>query len=115
MKTVRPQNLDESSDDAINQVLAAEQEAREALTRAHEAAAAQLADARLRARRIEQRTDERITRLRAACQRWVSTRSAELNRQAETLRNAAAEDAERRERLAAAVARLAVELTGGAP
>jgi hypothetical protein len=113
MKPVRPQNLDESSDDAINQVLAAEQRARESVARARAAAEAQLAQTRLRARAIEQRADARVTKLRAACQRWAAARSAELNQQAAALRNAPAEDAERRERLAEAVARLAAELSGG--
>lgn len=113
MTPVRPQNLDESSDDAINQVLAAEQQARAALAAAREAASASVAEARLRARRIEQRADARITRLRSACQRWVAGRSAELNQQAEALRTAPTEDAARRARLAEAAARLAAELTGG--
>jgi vacuolar-type H+-ATPase subunit H len=113
MKPVRPQNLDDSSDDAINQVLAAEQQAREALVRARETANARLADARVRSLRIEQRADERAGRLRAACQHWVARRSAELNREAQALRDAPAQDTARQARLAEAVTRLAAELGGG--
>ena len=115
MKKVRPQDLDESSDDAINQVLAAEQRAREAQARAREAASSRVSEARLTARRIEQRADERVSKLRAACQRWAAQRSSELNQQAQSLRNSPAQDAGREERLADAVARLAAELTGEAP
>jgi len=113
MKPVRPQNLDESSDDAINQVLAAEQQAREAIARARESANARLADARIRSLRIEQRADERASKIRAACQHWVAQRSAELNKEAQALRDAPAQDTARHERLADAVARLAAELSGG--
>jgi len=113
MKPVRPQNLDESSDDAINQVLAAEQKAREAVAQARRSASARLADARIRSLRIEQRADERASRIRAACQHWVAQRSDELNKQAQALRDAPAHDSARHERLADAVARLAAELSGG--
>ncbi len=113
MKPVRPPGLDESSDDAINQVLAAEQQAREAQARAHEVATARVSAARLAARRIEQRADERISKLRAACQRWAAERSEELNQQAQALRSAPAKDEARHTRLPQAVARLVEELAGG--
>jgi vacuolar-type H+-ATPase subunit H len=103
------------TDDAINQVLVAEHKAREAVARAEAAAAEQVAKARMRARRIEERADARASRLRAGCREWATSEVAKRRAEAERVLACAVEDDERRNKLRAAITRLAAELTGGAP
>ena len=101
------------ADSAINRVLEAEQKAREAIARSRAEAARCVTDARLRARRIDERADQRISKLRAACQRWAGAQAAKLLAEAEQLRSCPAVDEVRRARLDDAIRRLAAELTGG--
>jgi vacuolar-type H+-ATPase subunit H len=101
------------ADSAINQVLKAEQKAREVIAQRRSEAAQRVTDARLRARRIEERADARVSKLRAACQQWTGGQSAKLLAEAEELRSCPAVDEVRRARLDDAIRRLAAELTGG--
>ena len=105
----------ESDDAAINQVLEAERAAREAIARARTQAAELVAAAREKARRINERADARVGLLRAACQRRIAERAAELQRAAEALHCTTVEQDQRYRRLADAVARLAAALGGGSP
>jgi vacuolar-type H+-ATPase subunit H len=105
-------NPDGVADSAINRVLEAEQQAREAIARCRSAAAQHTTEARLRARRIEERADARASKVRAACQQWSAQRVAQLRAQVEELRTCAPVDEARRARLEAAIERLAAELTG---
>jgi vacuolar-type H+-ATPase subunit H len=102
-----------AADAPINRVLEAEQRAREAIARCREEATQRVTDARLRARRIEERADRRVSRLRAACQEWTAAQAAKLRGEAEELRSCPAIDEVRRARLEDAIRRLAAELTGG--
>lgn len=101
------------ADTAINAVLEAEQKAREAIARSRSEASRLVTEARLRARRIEERADRRVSRLRAACQQWSGAQAAKLLAEAEELRSCPAVDEVRRARLDDAIRRLAAELTGG--
>jgi vacuolar-type H+-ATPase subunit H len=101
------------ADTAINRVLEAEQKAREAIAHTRSEAARHVTDARLRARRIDERADARVSKLRAACQQWTGGQSAKLLAEAEELRSCPAVDEVRRARLDDAIRRLAAELTGG--
>jgi vacuolar-type H+-ATPase subunit H len=105
-------NADVAAEAAINRVLEAEQQARAAVARAHRDAAERVTQARLRARRIEERADARASKVRAACQQWSAQRVAQLQAQVEELRTCAPVDEARRARLEAAIERLAAELTG---
>lgn len=109
----RPPTPDETADESINRVLEAEQTARAAVERARADAATLLEQARLRARRINDRTDTRVSKLRAACQRWSAAKTAELQQAADEVRSRPVQQDERRQRLHDAVTRLAAVLTGG--
>lgn len=104
---------DGAADTAINRVLEAEQKARDAIARCRGEATQHVTDARLRARRIEERADRRVSKLRAACQQWTGAQAAKLLAEAEELRSCPAVDEVRRARLDDAIRRLAAELTGG--
>ncbi len=104
-----------AADAAINRVLEAEQRAREAIARCREEAAQRVTEARLRARRIEERADRRVSKLRAACQQWTAAQAAKLLAEAEELRSCPAIDEVRRARLDEVIRRLAAKLTGGGP
>lgn len=104
---------EERAENAINRVLEAEQKAREAIARCRSDAARHVTDARLRARRIEERADRRVSKLRAACQQWTGAQAARLLAEAEELRSCPAVDEVRRARLDDVIRRLAAELTGG--
>jgi vacuolar-type H+-ATPase subunit H len=105
-----PEEADEA---AIHQVLEAERAARERIEGARQEAVGLIADARREARRIQERTDARVIRLRAACQRRVAQRAAELERAAQDMQSIPVQQDERYARLDEAVARLAAALTGG--
>jgi vacuolar-type H+-ATPase subunit H len=101
------------ADTAINQVLEAEQKAREVIARSRSEAVQRVTDARLRARRIDERADRRVSKLRAACQQWTGAQANRLLAEAEELRSCPAVDEVRRARLDDAIRRLAADLTGG--
>ena len=109
----RTQLSQESDDSAINQVLEAERATRESIARAQAQAAEFIVAAREKARRINERTDARVSNLRAACQRRILQRTTELQCATEALQCTPFEQDERYQRLADAVARLAAALTGG--
>ena len=104
---------DAGTDDAINQVLVAEHNAHEAVAYAEAAAAEQVVQARLCARRIEQRADARASRMRAGYLEWAASEVAKRRAEAERVLACPVEDDERRNKLRAAVVCLAAEFTGG--
>lgn len=103
------------AEEAINRVLEAERRAGERVAGCEAQAAAELGAARERARRIAERTDTRITRLRTRCEQIVAVRVAQLKASAEAVRCQPLTEDERAAQLAAAVARLATRLSGGEP
>ncbi|MBF0370140.1 MAG: hypothetical protein HQL52_11855 [Magnetococcales bacterium] len=103
----------QSVEAAINQVLAAEESARESVARCGEESARLLLIAREEARRIEERLDKRISRLRKRRNKKINNRIDHMlldNQRAmgHKVRPSAADQP-----LAEAVAILADQLTGG--
>ena len=104
---------EEQTDDAINRVLAREQEACEAVERCREKARAVLNAARGKARRIVERADERIAHIRARTDLSVERFLAPLRAEAQAYDGAppvSEADTARLDRLAH---RVAEQLTGG--
>lgn len=100
---------------AIARVLGAEQDAREAIDRARDEAAAIEEAARDAARRLEQRTDRRILRVRAAFERSLASALGDFDREAQQAQAPQALGDSERAAVEAAVARLAEALTVDAP
>lgn len=103
----------ERAAEAINEVLEAERRAREAVGRCEADAASLVVAARERARRIQERTDGRISRMRTRCEREVAARVARLHGDAEAVRATPPGEDARAGGLSRALARLAARLTGG--
>jgi vacuolar-type H+-ATPase subunit H len=108
-ESTRPSKADAAA--AIDQVLAAETAAREAMEACRKEAEAILEAARDDARAIGRRANERISRLHARCDELVRSRVAELRAQASPEAVRTRLDAADRELLAQAVERLAARLT----
>lgn len=100
---------------AIAQVLLAEREARESIDAAREQAARIAEASRAELRAAAERTQSRIARLRAACERRTDAEVAALRAQADRLAQPLQPHADDAARVEAAVTRLAARLTGGAP
>lgn len=101
-------------DAAIAQVLQAERDAREAVRQCARDADAQLERAQARARAVARRAAERTARVQGWAERELARRLAALEAQHAGLPTSLA-GADTAQRLQDAVARLAAELTGGAP
>jgi hypothetical protein len=97
------------------QVLAAEAAARESVALAHAEAGHTGERSRAAVRALAERTELRVRRLRAAFERAADAEVAALQSQAETLSRPTEPDSGDVFRIAQAVARLAAQLTGGAP
>jgi vacuolar-type H+-ATPase subunit H len=102
---------DEAVEEAINRVLKAERDARQAVALCREQAAGLINEARARGRRVSERADARIDAMRAACRCKVSAKLAGLEAQAEALSNQRA-SAELVAALEGAVQVLVKRLTG---
>ncbi len=100
---------------AMAQVLAAEAAARESVALAHAEAGHTGERSRAAVRALAERTELRVRRLRAAFERAADAEVAALQSQAETLSRPTEPDSGDVFRIAQAVARLAAQLTGGAP
>ena len=100
---------------AIARVLAAEREAREAITACEQEAEALRAAARDRAKRIAERAATRLAAIRTGMADKLARRLAAIDAEAVAPDPDAARDAAARARLDAAVERLADELTGAHP
>jgi hypothetical protein len=111
--TGRRQAQELEVDEAVNRVLAVEQEALAVIRDAEAAAAKRVARARARARRVVERAGERISRLETVCQDAVTRRVAGLRQEEESLRDYPAHEDPRRDRTDAAIERLADALVGG--
>jgi len=101
------------ADAAINQVLAAEQGAQAAIARAEVEASELIAQARLHARRVEERADARASRLRAACREWAGKEVRARRTEAEQVLACPVETDDRYQKLRGAIERLVADLTGG--
>ncbi|MDH3309654.1 MAG: hypothetical protein OEM48_00985 [Gammaproteobacteria bacterium] len=109
----RQEHREDSADEAINRVLAAEQEALKGVAHAEQQAVELIAKARLHARHIEERADARSSKLRVRCRTWVAREVAARRSKAEQVLACPVEADDRQQKLRVAIARLAVELTGG--
>lgn len=105
-------NRDEDTEQDISRVLEAEQRARQAIARCEQQAAALIATARDRARRIQARTDARTSALRTRMERRCAEHAANWREQARVLHARENDPDPRADGLAAAIARLAAALTG---
>lgn len=100
------------SADAIREVLGAEADIRRKVAACREDIAAALAAEQERARAIEQRTRERLSRLHAHCERQIEARTSSLRARAGSEAPPAQLDEDDRDRLRAAAERLSARLTG---
>jgi vacuolar-type H+-ATPase subunit H len=100
-------------EDAIGRVLLAEAEARAAVARCESEAAQIVVDARARARRVAERTEARIQRLRSAYAAAAQTRLDGIRAAEAALGSDASDRAALAARLDAAVAAVVEELAGG--
>ncbi|MBM3359696.1 MAG: hypothetical protein FJY54_18535 [Betaproteobacteria bacterium] len=110
-------NLETSAaaDLAIDRVLKAEQEAREAVGGCEQAARELAARVRARVQEIGARAEARCARLKSGLAARAAETVARLDAGAPLHEPPSAPDAKERERLEAAVAALAAELTGESP
>lgn len=108
----RQEHREDAADEAINRVLAAEQDALSAVAHAKQQATELIAEARLRARRIEVRADTRSSELRVRCRAWAAREVAARRAEAEQVLACPIEGDERQQKLREAIARLVAELTG---
>lgn len=97
---------------AIRDVLAAEAEVRRKVETCREEIAHALAVEQERARAIEERTSQRLSRLHAHCEQRIDERTSELHDRAGAQAPLAQLDASDRARLQSAVERLAARLSG---
>ena len=103
----------ESVEEAINRVLEAEKEARQAVENCRSDARRVVNSARVRAGRILERADHRIGFMHRLCEQSVGRRLAELRAEASRIPGEAVLEAEVQERLEGIVRRLAEEMTSG--
>ncbi len=104
---------EDSAEAAINRVLAAERRARDNIARCEVEAAAQVTAARSRAKRVAERTDARMSRLRTRVERRTADDVTALRAQAADIRRQPVAPETDPQRLEEAAARLATRLTGG--
>ncbi|MFP4209370.1 MAG: hypothetical protein ACLFSC_12025 [Wenzhouxiangella sp.] len=97
---------------AIREVLAAEAAVRDKVEACRADLAQALADEQQRARRIEQRTDQRLARLHTHCEKRIEQKTAELRARAGADAPPEQPDDADRECLNAAVEQLAARLIG---
>jgi hypothetical protein len=100
------------SADAISDVLAAEAEVRDKIEACREQLAQALAAEQARARAIEHRTGERLSRLHAHCEQRIDQHTSELRARAGRQAVAVELNVTDQERLQAAVDLLAARLIG---
>ncbi len=100
------------SADAIRDVLAAEAEVRDKVEACRAELARALAAEQERARAIEQRTSDRLSRIHSHCEKRIDERTDQLRDRAGSQAPRTEPDPAERERLSAAVATLAERLTG---
>lgn len=100
---------------AMARVLAAERDARQALEQSTREAAHAIEQAHAASRAISARAARRIATVRAAMERRMAARLAEIDVLEVTANAAGGLEAGEREHLARAVELLAAELSGGAP
>lgn len=98
---------------AMARVLAAERKAREALEQSRREAAHILHEARAASKAVSARAARRVGAVRAAMERRLAVRLAELDAHEREALAAGGLDPQARARLARAIERLAAELTGG--
>jgi vacuolar-type H+-ATPase subunit H len=113
MKPVGSDLAGPAAGEAINRVLDAERQAREAIHRCEQEAAGLLNAARARARRIAERTDARISALHIRCDLDTAQKVADLRAAARQIPKQPVPDRVTVQRLAAAVQTLARRLTYG--
>jgi nucleotide-binding universal stress UspA family protein len=111
MKRPRPDPASQAAGDAINLLLEAERQARDAIRRCEQEAAELLNRAREHARRVADRTDARISALHIRCDLEIAQRVAELRAAARQIPRESALDRATAQRLTAAVETLARRLT----
>jgi len=110
-----PPTPESAVETAMAQVLAAEAAARLSVSSAGVDAQHIAERARAAARELDERTQQRIQRLRAAFERTANAEVAALQAQAEALGQPHQTDADDARHVDLAVARLAARLTGAAP
>ncbi len=108
-----PSTPDRAAEAAIGEVLGAEAAAREAVALCDRQAEQICRQARLECKRIAQRTDARIERVRRSIASHAEQRIAALETEARACSGAPAEDTFPTSLIEAAVATLAAELSGG--
>ncbi len=106
---------DDHPADAIRRVLEAERQARDRVARCEAEAAAHVEAARARARRALERTDARMSALRARVEQRVAEQVVALRAEAGKIHSQPPEEDARQAQLEAAIARLAARLTGESP
>ncbi len=113
MPTVEPQTTDATAEAAINRVLSAERDAREAIAQATREADTMNESARAAARALGERTERRIRALRAAFAARLAAEVDAIDVQAAAQDAGQPLSADELDHLERAVAALAAELTGG--
>ncbi len=108
-----PSRNDQAVDEAIGRVLAAEDEARDAVDACRREARMLVAEARAGTRRILQRADRRISALHSHCLLSVGRSVRSLQAETASIPLAPSGETVQDERLDEVVRRLAADLTGG--
>lgn len=98
---------------AVQEILEAEAEIRRKIEACKQAVQDELASEQERARRMDRRTSERLSRIHASCEQKAAERADQLRASAERSAPLTEPDEADRARLSAAVTILAARLTGG--